>query len=166
VSIRPIADFLTADHRRLDALLDVASVEATIVHDAFGAFRAGILRHIGIEEKILLPAVREARGGTPLPIASRLKLDHSAIALLLVPTPRPDIVNALRSILGPHNEVEEAPSGFYANCDDLLADRANALLDSMRAYPDVPLAPYQDSDRVERMIRDAIRRTQDARSIG
>jgi hypothetical protein len=103
------------------------------------------------------------RGGTPLPIAARLKLDHSAIALLLVPTPRRDIIDALQSILAPHNEIEEAPAGFYANCDDLLADRVTAVLDSMRAYPDVPLAPYQDSDRVERMIRDAIRRAENAR---
>ncbi len=160
----PIADFLTADHRRLDALLHAASVEpGMVVRDAFGAFRAGILRHIGIEEKILLPAVREVRGGTPLPIAARLKLDHGAIALLLVPTPRPDTVRALRSILGPHNEIEEAPSGLYATCDHLLADRVTAVLERMRAYPDVPLAPYHDSDRIERMIRDAIRRAEDAR---
>ncbi len=95
--------------------------------------------------------------------AARLKLDHSAIALLLVPAPRPDIGRALRSILGPHNEIEEAPSGFYAECDDLLADRVSAVLESMRAYPDVLLAPYQDGDRVERMIRDAIRSAENAR---
>ncbi len=29
--------------------------------EPFDAFRAGLLRHIGIEEKILLPAAREAR---------------------------------------------------------------------------------------------------------
>ncbi len=159
-----IAELLTADHRRFDRLLQAASVEAgTIVREAFDAFRAGILRHIGIEEKILLPAIRAARGGTPLPIAARLKLDHGALALLLVPTPRPDIVGALQSILGPHNEIEEARAGFYAACDELLADRATAVLDSMRAYSDVPLAPYQDSDRVERMIRDAIRSAEAAR---
>ncbi len=63
----------------------------------------------------------------------------------------------LQSILGPHNEIEETRAGFYANCDDLLADRVTAVLDSVRAYPGVPLAPYQDSNRVERMIRDAVR---------
>jgi hypothetical protein len=47
--IGPIADVLTSDHRRLDALLQAASAEAgTIVRDAFDAFRAGILRHVGI----------------------------------------------------------------------------------------------------------------------
>ena len=29
--------------------------------EPFDAFRAGLLRHIGLEEKILLPAAREAR---------------------------------------------------------------------------------------------------------
>ena len=38
------------------------------------SFRAGLLRHIAMEEKALLSAVQESRGGLPLPVAKRLWL--------------------------------------------------------------------------------------------
>ncbi|MEP6889972.1 MAG: hemerythrin domain-containing protein, partial [Nitrospirota bacterium] len=53
----------------------------------YDQFRAGLLRHIGTEEKILLPAAQRLRGGQPLPIAAKLRLDHGAIASLLMPPP-------------------------------------------------------------------------------
>jgi hypothetical protein len=40
-----------------------------------------------MEEKVLLPAAQKARGGEPLQIAAKLRLDHGALAALLVPTP-------------------------------------------------------------------------------
>ncbi len=108
----PIATFLAQDHDRLDALLRRAlAVPGEVDREPFDEFRGGLLRHIGMEEKLLLPAVREARGGEPHPLARRLRIDHGAITSLLVPTPTPAIVAELRAILGPHNEVEEAPGG-------------------------------------------------------
>jgi hypothetical protein len=58
-----------------------------------------------MEEKILLPAAQRARGGEPLPVAARLRLDHGALAALLVPTPNPTILSALRGILARHNAL-------------------------------------------------------------
>ncbi len=147
----PITDYLTGDHDRLDALLTRALARAGEVDlEPFGAFRAGLLRHIGMEEKILLPAAREARGGDPLPLARRLRVDHGAITSLLVPTPTPEIAAELRSILGPHNVVEEEPGGLYEACDLLLAARAVELLARMKAYPPVKVNRFLAGPTVHR----------------
>ncbi len=99
---------LAHDHARLDGLLQRAVADAgAINHAAYAAFRAGLLTHIGMEEKILLPAAQRWRGGVPLPIAAKLRRDHSALAALLVPTPTPAIVAALRTILAAHNALED-----------------------------------------------------------
>jgi len=80
-----IRSSLEHDHQRLDRLLARASGDLdNIDMEAFGEFRRGLLKHVGMEEKILLPAIQQLRGGEPLPIASRLRLDHGAIAALLL----------------------------------------------------------------------------------
>src|SRR5438094_3944728 len=84
--------YLADDHVRLDdALRRVTEDAGRIEMQAYAEFRAGLLRHISIEEKILLPAARAARGGKPLPMVSKLRLDHGALAALLVPTPTDSI---------------------------------------------------------------------------
>src|SRR5262245_30922604 len=73
---------------RLDALLERAMSDPENIDDsAYAQFRAGLLKHIGMEEKVLLPAAQKLRGGEPLPVAPRLRLDHGALAALLVPSP-------------------------------------------------------------------------------
>ena len=60
----PVTQYLAADHARLDALLARAvRAPGAFDLDAFGEFRAGLLRHIALEEKILFRAVREAGAG-------------------------------------------------------------------------------------------------------
>lgn len=153
----PITRFLVADHDRLDALLRLALARpGEVDRDCFDGFRAGLLRHIALEEKILLPAARAARGGEPLPVALRLRIDHGAITSLLVPTPTASIAAEIASILGPHNEVEERPGGLYEACDELLADQAAAIVDRMRAYPEVKVMPYRDGPRVHRTAASAL----------
>jgi hypothetical protein len=141
----PISDHLTRDHTRLDGLLRAAERHAPAGLEAYGEFRRGILRHIAVEEKLLLPAARRARAGMPLESAARLRLDHGAIAALLVPTPTPAIVATLRHILGNHNEVEEGPEGLYAVCDRMLAGDAEPLVAQMAAYPAVTVSPHNDA---------------------
>jgi hypothetical protein len=154
----PLTSWFAADHARLDALLR-RSVADPVAFDreAFADFRRGLLRHIALEEKILLPAVRKARGGDPHPTARRLRVDHGAIAALLVPTPDAAIVAELRSILEPHNAVEEAPGGLYQGCDELLSEEAPALLERIRAYPPVKVAPHRDPPGVCRTAEEALR---------
>jgi hypothetical protein len=154
----PIFRFLAEDHARLDALLAAAvAAPGEVDLAAFGAFREGLLRHIALEEKILLPAARAARGGEPLPQARRLRVDHGAIAALLVGTPRPEVAGELRKILVPHNVVEEGEGGVYETCEALLAAEAAALIERMRAYPPVKVARYQDGPRVCRTAEEALR---------
>lgn len=153
----PITSFLAEDHDRLDGLLRRALARpAEVDLEHFGEFRAGLLRHIAMEEKILLPAAREARGGAPLPVARRLRIDHGAITSLLVPTPTVELVAELRAILAPHNVVEEEPGGLYETCDELLALRAPELVERMRAYPPVKVNRYQDGPNVQRTAASAL----------
>src|SRR5215510_1710004 len=105
---RAISRYLEKDHARIDdALRRAVSSPGEIDQTAYAEFRGALLRHIGMEEKILLPAARAARGGEPLPETSQLHLDHGALAALLVPTPTKDIIHAIRVILGRHNAIEE-----------------------------------------------------------
>lgn len=79
--------YLADDHERLDALLERAmSDPENIERSAYAQFRSGLLKHIAMEEKILLPAARRIRGGEPLPVAAtaprsrRLDLATRAVA--------------------------------------------------------------------------------------
>ncbi len=155
----PIFQFLADDHARLDALLGQAvRAGGEVELDAFGAFRAGLLRHIALEEKLLIPAATAARGGEPLPFARSLRVDHGALAALLVPTPVPSTADEIRKILVPHNALEEGPGGLYEACDALLsAAEKEALLERMRAYPPVRVARYHDGPRVCRTAEEALR---------
>jgi hypothetical protein len=149
----PLFRFFAGDHRRLDEMLwRATAVPGRVDPGLFEEFRGGLLRHIGMEEKALLPAARRARGGDPLPVARRLRLDHGAIAAMLVPTSTPAGVERILSVLAPHNALEEEPDGLYETCDRLLAAEADALLERLRAFPSVPLAPHHDSPLVERHI--------------
>lgn len=154
-----IAALLTADHERLDALLRRAfSTPGAIDHDAYAAFRKGLLRHIGIEEKILLPAARRARDGEPLPSAARLRLDHGALAALLVPSPTAAIASAIRTILERHNALEEGPAGVYETCERLAGPEAEDLLAALGAAPEVSVNPHVDSPLVLEATRRALLR--------
>jgi hypothetical protein len=155
----PIARLLAGDHERLDALLARAfATRGTVDREAYDAFRRGLLRHIGMEEKILLPAVQRARGGAPLPAAAALRLDHGALAALLVPSPTPAIGNALHTILAQHNAREEGPDGIYAVCEQLLGAEVETLAAALRAAPEVPVHPHVDSALVAEATRRAVAR--------
>ncbi len=152
----PLARHLRGEHERLEAHLRAALDDAgRLDRAAFDAFRAGLLRHIAVEEKLLLPALREARRGEHHPLAARLRVDHAALTSLLVGTPAPELVGEIRSILGPHDELEEAPGGLYDDADATVADPAG-LVERMRAYPPVRLMPYRDGPRVMRRAADAL----------
>lgn len=103
----PIYRLLADDHVQLDRLLDEAAPRdpARVNPAPYDAFRRGLLKHIGMEEKILLPAAQQLNGGQPVPVAARL--DHGAIPALLAPGPTPRIVAALKTILTAHHALEE-----------------------------------------------------------
>ena len=141
--------FFAADHRRLDALLARSTADPGRIDLApFAEFRAGILKHIAMEEKVLFPVARRS-GATQVALTARLRVDHGAIAALLVPTPTPALVAEMLSILAPHNRREEEMGGVYGASDDAVgAHEADRLLHQLRAFLDVPLKPHNDRPEV------------------
>ena len=154
----PIARWLSADHARLDRFLARATDVEPMDLAPYAEFRRGLLRHIAIEEKILLPAAQRAQGGEPLALAARLRLDHGAIAALLVPTPTSAIVATMRDILTAHNALEEEPGGLYAVCDRLLAGDAHVIVREMASYPDVRVSAHNDEPGVLPVLRRTLER--------
>jgi hypothetical protein len=157
--MRPLQKYLQEDHQRLDALLAAAVAGAEMNRATFEGFRACLLRHIGMEEKILLPAARRLRAGQPLPVARQLRLDHGALAALLVPTPTREIIDRIRALLAAHNPLEEDPGGLYETCDELAAGDVEPLLQRLKAAPEVPMAAHYDGasafEGIERSLRAA-----------
>jgi hypothetical protein len=148
----PLHAFFAADHRRLDGLLQASIADTGRIDlGLFGAFRAGLLKHIGMEEKVLFPMAHRARGET-YSILARLRVDHGAIAALLVPTPTAAIVGQIVSLLAGHNRREEQ-EGVYDACDAAVdLTEAERVLQELRAFPDVPLKAYNDGPEVMRHI--------------
>lgn len=154
-----IYQYLADDHARLDNLLQrAASRPDTIEPLAYAQFRAGLLKHIAMEEKILLPAAQKARGGEPLSIAAKLRLHHGALAALLVPSPTHGIAAAIRAILGEHNPFEEGPGGVYEVCETLAGSEADTLLAQLQSTSEVKVAPHNDGPLVMEVARRALTR--------
>ncbi|MGC3974789.1 MAG: hemerythrin domain-containing protein [Nitrospira sp.] len=154
-----VANFLAADHRRLDGLLQATDVHpGRINREAYDQFRAGLLRHIGMEEKLLWPALQRWRGGGPLPLAAKLRLDHGALATLLMPTPTAQILATIRRILSEHNRVEEGPDGLYALCDRLPDTEMKPLWDAVQVAPTVSVMRHSDSPAVMKTLEGALAR--------
>jgi hypothetical protein len=151
--------YLADDHERLDALLERAiSDPANIDRSAYAQFRSGLLKHIGMEEKILLPAARRIRGGEPLPVAAKLRLDHGALTALLVPSPTPQVIAAIRTILKLHNPIEEDPGGMYETCEELAGPEVDEILRQLQEAPDVKVLPHVDTPFVMEAARRALAR--------
>ena len=152
-----IESVLRHDHERLDALLTTSTRRDD--REAYESFRAGLLRHIGIEEKILIPFLRRRRPDSPTSVVRQLRLDHAALASLLVPTPTAAILQRLRTVLEAHNPLEEGEGGFYDICARLAANDEAELLARIQNAPAVPLASHYDGPRafanIDRLLRAA-----------
>jgi len=154
-----ISQFLSKDHRRLEDLLNQAAAGGEHIDAAcYSQFRAGLLKHIAMEEKILLPAAQRLRGGIQLPGAEKLRLDHGALAALLVPTPTPTIIKTIRIVLKAHNPLEEGPDGVYTTCEQLFGPQAPAILADLQLAPEVKVAPHHDGSFVMEATRHALGR--------
>lgn len=150
--------YMADDHERLDNLLDRAASGEAIDAAAYHQFRIGLLKHISMEEKILLPAARRLQGGEPLSMAAKLRLDHGALVALLVPSPTRRVIAAVRAILKLHNPVEEDPGGIYEQCEELAAVEADEILCQLQEAPEVKVLPHVDNDFVMEAARRALAR--------
>jgi hypothetical protein len=154
--VSAVHDYLAADHDRLDALLARAGADPSRVDlEPYEEFRRGLLRHVGMEEMILIPAARAARGGQPPELFQRVRLDHGALTALLIPTPTPAVLAALRAILGPHNALEERDGGLYEDCASAAGDEAG-LLARLKGLRDIPPAAHADGPHVTASVRRAL----------
>jgi hypothetical protein len=157
--VDPITGFLVKDHGRLESLLQTAVIQAGAVDQGtYDQFRAGLLRHIGMEEKVLLPAAQRLQGGEPLPIAAKLRLDHGAIASLLMPPPTAAVIATIRAVLKVHNTIEEGPGGLYETCDELASAEAAQLLAKLQTAPELAVLPCSDSPVVMPAVQRALER--------
>lgn len=147
-----ITVYLERDHAQIDEALRQAIKNSILDSMHFLAFRARLLRHIAIEEKILFPSVPEiARDNR------QLKVEHAALASLLVPHPDAALAVEIESILKTHNGAEEGPEGVYALYERALGrERSNALGERARTYAEVKVAPYSDSPRAHRTAAAAL----------
>lgn len=143
--VGPIEAFMIEDHVDIDRLLARADEDpSTIDEPTYDAFRRRLLKHIAMEERVLIPYARDKRGGEPLEIAARLREDHGMIAKLLVRSPTPALLAALRALIARHNPLEEGEEGLYAQCDRLAGDEVSVVVERLRAQKEVPAAKYYD----------------------
>ena len=155
----PLFDFFTTDHRRLELLLDRATRDSGAFDmEAYAAFRSGLLRHIGMEEKILIPAAQAKLNHGLLPFAERIRLDHGALVALMVPPPSTQVVGAIRAILAVHDALEEQEGGVYDVAERLTASETDLLLRQLRSAPDVPVLPHKADPFILEATRRALQR--------
>lgn len=157
-------EFLSHDHDRLDLLLSgCLGADGSVEADMFAEFREGLLRHIGIEEKVLFPELRKRKGVTLL--EEQLHTDHAALAALLVPPPGPSEIEQIRTILTLHNPLEERDGGLYEILEDLAGHQLAELMGRVHAIPRVRVAPHTESETIRKAIDQLVRRSLESRKL-
>lgn len=155
----PLYKYFVGDHRRLEKLLNGAAASAPKYDmDLYGEFRVGLLKHIKMEENVIIPAAQKVRDGKPLAIASKLRLDHGALVSLLVSPPTPTIVRALRGILSDHNRSEENQGGLYDLCERLAGEQVEELMKKVEEIPAVPVLPLKSGPNILEATKRALER--------
>jgi hypothetical protein len=150
------------EHASLDALLAKAARGSV---EAYREFRQRLLRHIRIEERLLLPMAEQKRGGEPLPLAPRLRLDHGALAALMMLPPNRGTFRAVSAVLKVHNPLEENAGGAYDQCEALAGQHVRELLLQCQQARPVPVSPWIANPKVLEAARRALIRANYAASL-
>jgi len=151
--------YLSTDHDRLNDLLERATAKSGLNDmECYGAFRKRLLRHISIEEKIVLPSIARWQGGKKAVQADRLHLDHSAIVSLLVPPPNLSIISTLKSVFAAHNPLEESAAGLYDTFETLAGPETERMLEQLKAAPAVPVLPHNPKPELLELAKQALAR--------
>ena len=139
---KPIHQFFTADHHRLEGLLNKATEHADQIEmEYYHQFRSGLFRHIKMEEKILFPAAKKANLKVTEELIPQYRLEHGALTALLVPPPTVTLIKVVRFILEKHDLAEEEPGGLYDVCETLTQGQTDELLVQLNAAEEVPVHP-------------------------
>ncbi len=148
---------LTRDHVAIPRMLDRCLLPSGAVDlRRFDEFRRFALRHVMIEERVLMPLLERRLGRAPA-FQNAMRKDHEAIAALCVPTPDPEWIGDLRELMTYHNQVEEQPGGFYALFDQHLAAEEKAVEAAFAALPALVLPPLQRGPQVGELLREVLR---------
>lgn len=127
----PIEATMVEDHARADALLRRALAVRPVDEVAFAAFRRELLRHMALEEDVL---VRYAEARADFPLGDRIRADHDEIRKLVAGRACVDKIARLVELLGRHNAIEEGPDGLYVTCDAIAGADADALVTRLKRY--------------------------------
>jgi len=143
---KPLYQFFTKDHHRIEGLLDEATRQpGEIKMECYHQFRTGLLRHIKMEEKILFPAAKKTNEEVTLKLIPRFRNEHGALTALMVPPPTPSIIKVIKYVLEKHDFAEEKPGGLYDVCEALTQGQTSELLDRLTNTPEVPVHPLNSA---------------------
>lgn len=150
-----VTRLLVSEHAQSQGTLRACvGADGTVDLKRFDEFRHGLLRHIAIEEKVLMPALTRALGRSPL-FQNGLRKDHAGVAALCVPTPTAEWLEDLRELLEHHQRVEEAPGGFYALVDEHLGGDP-VLLNAVATFPPLKLPDFVRGPKVRELLHDVL----------
>ena len=139
---KPLHEFFTNDHHRLEQLLNKATeIPGEIQMNFYHKFRKGLLRHIKMEEKTMFPAAKIANEALMQQLIPRYRLEHGALTALMVPPPTLDLIKVIRNVLEKHDLAEEEPGGLYDVCEALTQGQTQELLDRLATIEEVPVHP-------------------------
>lgn len=156
---KPLYEFFTRDHRRVDKLLEKATEGFTVTNEEkYRQFRIGLLTHIKMEENILFPAVKEANGGKQLPMIDRFRREHGALTTIVAAKPDPEVIKVLRHVLEKHDEAEEEQGGMYEVCENLTGEQTREILEKAKSITEVPVHPPNPADAVLKAAKRVLKR--------
>ncbi len=156
---KPLYHFFTDDHHRIEGLLIKAADESENIDlEYYQQFRCALLRHIGMEEKILFPAAKKVNPEVMSKLIPRFRLEHGALTSLMVPPPTDAIIRAIRHVLEKHDIAEEEPGGMYDVCEGLTHGQTQELLDQLAIVPEVPTLPLNPAPIAIEAARRALAR--------
>lgn len=158
IMIKPLNQFFSNDHRRIEDLLATAIEDPnSVLMEYYLPFRVGLLTHIKMEEKILFPIAQKFNGGVPHPLALKLRLDHGALTALMVVPPTPEVIKVLNYILERHDILEEEPGGMYDICEDLVEGDTDEILEQLKNYKEVSLSPINAEPSIMEAVKRAVK---------
>ena len=156
---KPLHNFFTTDHQRLDILLNKAMENPQAIDmDYYHQFRTGLLRHIKMEEKTLFPAAKKANLEVMQELIPRYRADHGALTALMVPPPTPSLIKVIRHLLEIHDLAEEEPGGLYDVCEALTQEHTEEILLQLAATEEVPVHPPNPAPIAIESARRALQR--------
>lgn len=139
---KPLHDFFTKDHQRIDQILNKALENPDEINmNYYHQFRTQLLRHIKMEEKTLFPAAKLANLEMMQKLIPRYRLEHGALTALMVPPPDLNLIKVIRFLLEKHDFAEEEPGGLYDVCEALTSGQTQEILDQLAATKEVPVHP-------------------------